>query len=136
MTKPNVGQTVWYLESTTDEHGTELYREVRCGVIIGTRYAGAWIRLAGQDELKSAASCYATKEAAKKARLAYYTRRAKAAQKALDNARTHLSNMAGWRERAWQEMGGEQSDIQPLSTEKIEALKNRIRAAEKAKEEK
>jgi hypothetical protein len=99
MTKPNIGDTVYYLS------GTETYRFIRRGIVEENDNTG-WCWLVGEEEGISWDCLYATEEEAKDARLAYYERETQEAQRALDNARARLSNAVGWLERARQEQEG------------------------------
>jgi hypothetical protein len=96
MTRPNIGDTVWYFVKSDN------YWDLRSGQVerIGhLTFISSWYRGMTDGEL------YATGQEAKAARLAYYEREAEAAHRALDNARTHNDNMVAWRERAREEMG-------------------------------
>jgi hypothetical protein len=99
MTKPNIGDTVYYLSST------ETYRRIMSGAVQERDDTG-WCWLVGEEEGISWVYLYATEEEAKAARLAYYQRETQEAQRELDNARARLSNAVGWLERARQEQEG------------------------------
>jgi hypothetical protein len=96
VTRPNIGDTVYYLSSA------DTYRYIMRGVVEkfapgrGYHVSGCFLTI-HEDDL------YATEDEAKAARLAYYQREIEEAQRSLDNARARLSNAVGWLERARQE---------------------------------